>query len=101
MSTSIALCFTVYGLVPAQADVVSALFEQVVRDERLQHEVLLARNDNNDGTVDVRVSSPAPVGFSRFYSWCESFEERLQCQDSRVGAGRHGVVRMGLSRPGS
>ncbi|WP_143861367.1 DegT/DnrJ/EryC1/StrS family aminotransferase [Nocardia amikacinitolerans] len=87
MSTSIDVCFTVSGLVPTQADAVSALFERVVWEERLQHEVVLARSDNSDGTVDVRVSSPEPVGFSRFYSWCEAFEERLQRQVAELVPG--------------
>ncbi|MEV0683613.1 hypothetical protein AB0I35_07070 [Nocardia sp. NPDC050378] len=87
LSTSISVCFMARGLGPAQADAVAALFGQVVRDEGLHYEVALARNNNEDGTVDVGVSSPEPVSFSRFYSWRESFEERLQDQIAELAAG--------------
>ncbi|WP_063006288.1 TY-Chap domain-containing protein [Nocardia salmonicida] len=76
-----------FGLVPAQADAVAALFGQAVRDEGLHHEVALVRNNNEDGTVDVGASSPEPVSFSRFYSWRENFEERLQGQVAEVAPG--------------
>ncbi|UGT58006.1 TY-Chap domain-containing protein [Nocardia asteroides] len=87
MSTRISVCFNAYGLNPAQADVVSVLFGQALRNEGLQHEVVQARKNNEDGTVDVGVSSPEPVSFSRFCSWRENFEERLQGQVAQLAPG--------------
>ncbi|MEU6586946.1 hypothetical protein [Nocardia sp. NPDC046763] len=88
MSISVDVCFTVYGLSPDRAKAVSALFEQVVREEPLKDEVVLTQRDSRIGaSVDVRVESPDPVISSGFGRWRDDFEPRLQARVEQVAPG--------------
>ncbi|MET9490063.1 hypothetical protein [Nocardia sp. NPDC006630] len=71
-------------MVPTQADLVSDLFEQFVREQRFEREIALTRDVNRDGTVCVQVKSPDSVIFSS--NWSQgAFEQRLQSQvDERI-----------------
>lgn len=79
MSTNIGVCFTVYDLEVDDAEVIGELFEQAVREERLEDDVIVAYRDDEDrATRDVRAVSQELVIFSRFYMWRPKFEESLQ-----------------------
>ncbi|MFJ4654715.1 TY-Chap domain-containing protein [Nocardia sp. NPDC088792] len=88
MSISVDVCFTVYGLSPGHAEAVAALFEQVMREERLENEAVLIQRDSVIGAgVDVRVESPDPVIFSGFSRWQDDFEPQLQRRVEQVAPG--------------
>lgn len=60
------------------------VFEDVVRGLGIEHDVAVVRRTSDDGVVDVRVISPRPLGFSRFFTWVPEFEEQVQRQVSAV-----------------
>ncbi|MET4609460.1 hypothetical protein ABIC28_000430 [Rhodococcus sp. PvR044] len=79
VTTSIAICFTVYDLPTSDAEVIAQLFEEVLKETQLDSDTIIALRDSEDGTRrDVRVFSEDWVGFSGFYRWRPPFEESLQ-----------------------
>lgn len=78
MSVNIDIRFGLYSLAAEDAALAYTLFERAIKENQLERDVTIFKQENADGTRDVYVVSQHPVIFSGFYKWRSTFEESLQ-----------------------